>query len=34
MPDYLHLTERGYQIWAEATEPLLKQLLGANAAAK
>ena len=29
MPDYLHLTERGYQIWAEATEPLLKQLLGA-----
>jgi lysophospholipase L1-like esterase len=28
MRDFLHLTERGYQIWADATEPLLKQLLG------
>jgi lysophospholipase L1-like esterase len=27
MPDYLHLSERGYQIWAEALEPKLKELL-------
>jgi beta-glucosidase len=27
MPDYLHLSEKGYQIWAEALEPLLKQIL-------
>ncbi len=27
MPDYLHLSERGYEIWAEAMEPLLKKLL-------
>jgi len=28
MPDYLHLSPRGYRIWAEAIEPKLKQLLG------
>lgn len=28
MPDYLHLSARGYQIWAEAIEPKLSQLLG------
>ncbi len=27
MPDYLHLTAAGYEIWAEAMEPLLKQVL-------
>ncbi len=27
MPDKLHLSERGYQIWAEAIEPKLKELL-------
>jgi lysophospholipase L1-like esterase len=27
MPDKLHLSERGYKIWAEATEPKLKELL-------
>jgi len=28
MPDYLHLSERGYGIWAEAIEPKLRELLG------
>jgi lysophospholipase L1-like esterase len=28
MPDYLHLTEAGYRIWANATESKLKRLLG------
>lgn len=28
MPDKLHLSERGYTIWAEAIEPKLKELLG------
>ncbi|HUW19212.1 MAG TPA: GDSL-type esterase/lipase family protein [Sedimentisphaerales bacterium] len=28
MPDFLHLSPKGYQIWAEAIEPKLKQLLG------
>jgi lysophospholipase L1-like esterase len=28
MPDLLHPNERGYQIWAEAMEPLVKQLMG------
>ena len=28
MPDHLHLSERGYEIWAQAIEPKLKQLLG------
>jgi lysophospholipase L1-like esterase len=27
MPDYLHLSEAGYQIWADAMEPTLKELL-------
>ena len=28
MPDLLHPNERGYQIWAEAIEPTVKELLG------
>ena len=28
MPDYLHLSEQGYEIWAKAIEPKLKELLG------
>jgi len=28
MPDYLHPNEAGYKIWAAATEPKLKELLG------
>ena len=28
MPDYLHLSDKGYQIWADAIEPKLKELLG------
>jgi beta-glucosidase len=28
MPDYLHLSPSGYQIWAEAIEPKLTELLG------
>ena len=28
MPDLLHLSPRGYEIWAEAIEPKLKVLLG------
>ena len=28
MPDFLHLTEKGYEIWANSIEPKLKQLLG------
>lgn len=27
MPDYLHLSEQGYQIWAEAMEPALARLM-------
>lgn len=27
MPDYLHLSEAGYEIWAQALEPKLKELL-------
>jgi lysophospholipase L1-like esterase len=27
MPDYLHLSERGYEIWAAAIEPKVKELL-------
>ena len=30
MPDYLHPNEAGYKIWAAATEPKLKALLGEN----
>lgn len=28
MPDYLHLSEQGYEIWANAIEPKLAELLG------
>jgi beta-glucosidase len=28
MPDFLHLTEEGYGIWASAIEPKLKEVLG------
>jgi len=28
MPDYLHLSQEGYQIWADAIEPKLVKLLG------
>lgn len=28
MPDFLHLSEKGYQIWADAMDPLFRQLLG------
>jgi lysophospholipase L1-like esterase len=28
MPDQLHLSPAGYQLWADAMEPLLKELLG------
>ena len=27
MPDYLHLSEEGYAIWADAIEPKLKEML-------
>lgn len=30
MPDFLHLSEAGYEIWAKAIEPKLKELLGEN----
>jgi lysophospholipase L1-like esterase len=28
MPDYLHLSEQGYELWASAIEPKLKEMLG------
>ena len=28
MPDFLHPNEKGYQIWADAMEPKIKELLG------
>ncbi len=28
MPDFLHLSEKGYGIWAEAMNPLLKKMMG------
>jgi beta-glucosidase len=28
MPDRLHPNTKGYQVWAEAMEPMLSQLLG------
>ena len=28
MPDYLHLSPKGYEIWADAIEPKVKELLG------
>jgi N-acetylglucosamine-6-sulfatase len=27
MPDFLHLTEKGYQIWADAVLPTVKEML-------
>jgi len=30
MPDYLHLSQKGYEIWAEAIEPTLSTLLSEN----
>jgi len=27
MPDYLHLSEKGYFLWAEAIEPTVKKML-------
>jgi beta-glucosidase len=27
MPDLLHLNAKGYQMWAEAIEPIVKQLM-------
>jgi len=30
MPDFLHPTEKGYQIWADAVLPTIKELLGAK----
>jgi lysophospholipase L1-like esterase len=32
MPDYLHLSRRGYRLWAEAMEPLLWSMLDEHAA--
>jgi lysophospholipase L1-like esterase len=34
MPDYLHLSQKGYEIWAEAIEPKLAGLLGDQAVGK
>jgi lysophospholipase L1-like esterase len=28
MPDYLHLSERGYQVWADGMEDVIRKLLG------
>jgi lysophospholipase L1-like esterase len=30
MPDFLHLTEKGYQIWADAVLPTVKEMLAAK----
>jgi lysophospholipase L1-like esterase len=30
MPDFLHLTEKGYTLWAEAVLPTVKEMLGAK----
>jgi lysophospholipase L1-like esterase len=27
MPDFLHLSEMGYQIWAESMQPLLQEMM-------
>ena len=31
MPDFLHLSPRGYEIWADAIEPMLKALMAEKA---
>lgn len=31
MPDLLHPNEKGYEIWAEAMEPMIKELMGEDA---
>ena len=28
MPDYLHLTPKGYQIWADAVKGPIEELMG------
>jgi len=28
MPDFLHLTPKGYEIWAKSIEPMLAKLMG------
>ena len=28
MPDFLHLSEKGYEIWAQAIEPKVAELMG------
>ncbi len=28
MPDYLHPNDKGYEIWAEAIEPKVAELMG------
>ena len=28
MPDLLHLSEKGYTIWAESIEPMVAKLMG------
>jgi beta-glucosidase len=28
MPDFVHLSEKGYRIWAEALEPTVVKLMG------
>ena len=28
MPDFLHLTPKGYEIWAKSIEPTLARLMG------
>jgi lysophospholipase L1-like esterase len=33
MPDFLHLTDKGYRIWTDAIEPKLKELIGESEAA-
>lgn len=33
-PDSLHLSEKGYQIWAEAMDPLLNRMMGKQSKAK
>jgi lysophospholipase L1-like esterase len=30
MPDFLHLTEKGYQIWADAVLPTVKEMMAAK----